>query len=53
MENFEDFAQECSNVDLKLILSVYGKVEYAILAFIWEEFMDFVEAFGAKVNTYS
>ena len=51
-KNSKIFTQECSNDDLKLILSFYGKVEFAILAFIWEEYMEFVEAFGAKVNKY-
>ena len=47
------FTQERTNDCLKLYLSFYGKVEYALLAFIWEEFMDLVEAFGAKVYKYS
>ena len=49
----KSFTQECSNDDLKLTLIFYGKVKFAFLAFMWAEFMDFVEAFGAKVNKYS
>ena len=47
------FAQEYSNDYLGLTLIFYGKVRFAFWAFIWEEFMDFVEDFGAKVNKYS
>ena len=50
MESFEDFSQESSNDELGLTLSFYGKVEFAIWDFIWEEFMDFAEDFRAKVN---
>ena len=31
----------------------YGKVKFGFWAFIWEEFMDFAEDFGAKANKYS
>ena len=31
----------------------YGKVKFAFWSFKWEEFMDFVEDFGAEVNKYS
>ena len=31
----------------------YGKVKLAFWAVVWEEFMDFVEGFGAKVNKNS
>ena len=31
----------------------YGKAKFAFWAFMWEEFMDFIEEFGAKVNKYS
>ena len=44
------FIQEYSNDDLGLTLSFYGKVKFAFWAFIWEEFMDFVD-FGTKSNT--
>ena len=50
MKILKIFTQECSNDDFKLTLSFYGKVKLAFLAFIWEEFTDFVEVFGAKVN---
>ena len=43
------FAQECSNDDL----GCYGKVRFAFLAFIWEDFMELVEDFEAKVNKYN
>ena len=38
--------------DLRLTLSLYAKVEVASCAFIWEDFMDFAEDFGAQVNTF-
>ena len=31
----------------------YGKVKFTFRAFIWEEFMDYVEYFCAKVNKYN
>ena len=44
------FTQECFNDDLGLtLIFFYGKVKFAFWAFIWEEFMDFIEDFGAKV----
>ena len=42
--------QECSNDNFGLTLSFYGKIKFAFWPFIWVEFMDFVEDFGAKVN---
>ena len=46
------FTQEFSNDNLGLALS-FCKVKFAFWAFISEEFMDFAEVFGAKVNKYS
>ena len=48
------FTQECSNDDLKNtkpwvdLEFFYGKVKFAFWAFIYVEFMDFIEDFGAK-----
>ena len=54
MESFEDFYQEGSNDYLGLTLSFfYGKVKFALWAFIWKEFMDFVEGFYVQVKKYS
>ena len=47
------FAQICSNDDLGLTSTFYGKVKFAFRAFIWEEFMEIVEDFCAKINKYS
>ena len=44
------FTQEFLHGDLDFFNS---KVKLAFLAFIFEEFMDFVEDFDAKVNKYS
>ena len=61
MESFEKFTQEYSNEDLGLTLSYYyyyyycyyWKVKFGFLAFIWDEFMDLVEALGANENKYN
>ena len=45
--------QEYSNNDLGLTVRFFGNVKFAIWAFIWEEFIDCIEDFGAKVNIYS
>ena len=45
------FAQECFNDDdLRLTLTFYGKVKFAFLAFILNEFMELVEDFCANVK---
>ena len=46
MESLKIFAQECSNCDLGLTLGFYDKVKFAFCAFIWEEFMDFVNKYN-------
>ena len=37
------FVEECSNDDLGLILTFYGKVKFAFGAFRWEEIMELVK----------
>ena len=44
------FAQDCSNDDLGLTLSLNGKVKFAVVALLWEKFNEFVEDFGATVE---
>ena len=54
MESFKDFSQKCSHDDLELTLAFfYGKVKFAYLAFILEEFSELVENLGAEVDKYS
>ena len=42
------FAQECSYDDLGIYSA---KFKFTFWDFIWEEFLELVEDFGAKVNT--
>ena len=44
------FAHEFFNDDLSWPWHFYGKVKFAFLAFILQEFMELVEEFCAKVN---
>ena len=45
MENYEDFYS-------RMFKFFYGKVKFSFLAFIWEEFMDFVNTFKqVSINT--
>ena len=54
MESLKIFPQKCSNDDLGLTLTYFdGKVKFAFLAFIREEFMERVEDSGTEVNKYS
>ena len=47
------WANECSNGDLGLTLTFYGKAKFAFWSFIWVEFIDPIEDFGANVNGHS
>ena len=47
------FIQEDSNDDHWLTLSFLDNVNFAFWAFIWEQFVNFVEDFGAQVSKYS
>ena len=44
------FAQKCTNDDIGLTLTFNGKIKFAFRGFTWEEFIEFVEDLGAKVN---
>ena len=44
------FAQEFLMMTQVILRHFYGKVKFAFLAFILQEFMEFVEEFCAKVN---
>ena len=50
MDSFKDFSPRIFNDDLGTPLHFYGKVKFAFLAFILQEFMELVEEFCAKVN---
>ena len=39
--------------DLWLTLTFLGKVKFAVWTSVWEEFMELVKDFGAKVNSSS
>ena len=47
------FAQDCSNDDLGLTLTFLWQCQICFLVFIWEEFMELIEDFSAKVNKHS
>ena len=47
------FAQKCTNDDIGLTLTFYGKIKFALRGFTWEEFIEFVKDLGAKVNKCS
>ena len=48
------FAQECFHDDLGSTMSFMARSNVlAFWTFIWEDFLDFVEDFSAKVNKYS
>ena len=47
------FAQVYSSDDLWQTLTFYGKVQFAFWSFVWKEFMELVQDFGAKVDKYS
>ena len=47
------FAQKCTYDDIGLTLTIYGKIKFAFRGFTQEEFMEFLEDFGAKVNKCS
>ena len=49
MESFDDG----SNDDLGLTFILYGKVKFALWAFIWEESMAFINDLVQKINKCS
>ena len=50
VDSFKDFCPKNFNDDLSWPWNFYGKVKFAFLAFILQEFMELVEEFCAKVN---
>ena len=53
VESFAVFAEDLSNDDLGLTLSLYSKVKFAFWAVICKECMDLIQDFDANVNKYS
>ena len=50
MEILKFLAKECSDGDIKVTLTYYGKAIFAFWALIWIEVIELAEIFGAKVN---
>ena len=50
MESLDDFCLKCSNDDIGLTLTFYGKIKFAFQAFLRGEFMELGEYLGRKVK---
>ena len=48
-----DCARTCTNDDVGLTLTFYGKIQFTFQAFTWEEFIELVGALDANINKCS